>query len=116
MHRCGRRPTRHDRAGAIAETEDLREFLEECAAAILECVARLPRPEAEMEAAKIATAYARSKGHPRTRRPDRRVSIPLPAGPTVADWQAYAERYHSPGCAVTPIAGRPKPRAPVLLG
>ena len=28
-----------------AETEDLREFLAECAAAIPECVARLPRPE-----------------------------------------------------------------------
>jgi hypothetical protein len=33
-----------------------------------------------------------------------------PSGWNLADWQAYAERYHGPGCTVTPIAGLPKPR------
>ena len=38
-----------------------------------------------------------------------------PSGWTLADWQAYAERYHGPGCTLTPIAGLPKPRAPANL-
>jgi hypothetical protein len=34
----------------------------------------------------------------------------------MTDWSAYADRYHGPGCAVTAIAGLPKPpRAPVRL-
>jgi hypothetical protein len=44
-----------------AETEELREFLEECAAAILECVAGLPRAEAELEAARITATLARNR-------------------------------------------------------
>ena len=43
------------------------------------------------------------------------VGVDTPSGWTLADWQAYAERYHGPGCSVTPIAGIPKPRAPVNL-
>jgi hypothetical protein len=39
----------------------------------------------------------------------RTVEVDTPSGYTLADWQAYAERYHGPGCAVTPIAGLPKP-------
>ena len=45
----------------------------------------------------------------------RNVEIDTPSGYTLADWQAYADRYHGPGCAVTAIAGLPKPRAPVNL-
>lgn len=44
-----------------AETEDLRAFLEECAAGILECVAGLPRPEAELEAARIMAPLDRHR-------------------------------------------------------
>lgn len=43
------------------------------------------------------------------------VEVDAPSGDTLADWQAYAERYHGPGCTVTPIAGLPKARAPVNL-
>jgi hypothetical protein len=43
------------------------------------------------------------------------VEVDTPSGYTLTDWQTYAERYHGPGCAVTPIAGLPKPRAPVNL-
>ena len=43
------------------------------------------------------------------------VGVDTPSGWTLADWQSYAERYHDPGCSVTPIAGLPKPRAPVNL-
>jgi hypothetical protein len=39
----------------------------------------------------------------------RTIEVDIPSGYTLADWQAYAERYHGPGCAVTPIAGLPKP-------
>jgi hypothetical protein len=46
---------------------------------------------------------------------DRTVEVDSPSGWILPDWQAYAERYHGPGCAVTPIAGLPKPRAPVNL-
>ena len=46
----------------------------------------------------------------------RTVEVDTPSGWTLAGWQAYAERYHGPGCAlVTPIAGLPKPRRPVNL-
>jgi hypothetical protein len=46
----------------------------------------------------------------------RTIEVDTPSGWTLADWQAYAERYHSPGCAVTPIAGLAKPLgAPVNL-
>jgi hypothetical protein len=45
----------------------------------------------------------------------RTVEVDTPSGLTLAEWRAYAERYHSPGCAVTPIAGLPKPRVPVNL-
>jgi hypothetical protein len=44
----------------------------------------------------------------------RTIELDTPSGWT-ADWQAYADRYHGPACAVTPIAGLPKPRAPVNL-
>jgi hypothetical protein len=43
------------------------------------------------------------------------VEVDSPSGWTLRDWQAYAECYHGHGCAVTPIAGLPKPRAPVNL-
>ncbi len=36
------------------------------------------------------------------------------SGWTLMDWQAYADRYHGPGCAVTAVAGLPK-LAPVNL-
>jgi hypothetical protein len=36
------------------------------------------------------------------------VEVDTPSGYTLADWQAYADRYHGPGCSVTPIAGLPK--------
>ena len=39
----------------------------------------------------------------------RTVEIATPSGWTLADWRAYAEHYHGRGCAVTPIAGLPKP-------
>lgn len=45
----------------------------------------------------------------------RKVEVDTPSGWTLADWQAYAERYHGPGCAVTAIAGLPNPRAPANL-
>jgi hypothetical protein len=45
----------------------------------------------------------------------RTVEIDTPSGWTFADWQAYAERHRGPGCAMTPIAGLPKPRAPVNI-
>jgi hypothetical protein len=32
------------------------------------------------------------------------IEVDAPSGWTLADWQAYAERYHGPGCAVTPKA------------
>ena len=34
----------------------------------------------------------------------RLVQVDAPSGWTLADWQAYAECYHGPGCVVTPIA------------
>ena len=43
----------------------------------------------------------------------RTVEVDTPSGWTLADWQAYAERYHGPGCAVNVIAGLRKARAPV---
>ena len=43
------------------------------------------------------------------------VEVDTPSGWTLADWQAYAARYHGPGCIVAPIAGLPTPRAPVNL-
>ena len=43
------------------------------------------------------------------------VEVDTPSGWTMTDWSAYADRYHGPGCAVTPIAGLPKPRAPANL-
>ncbi|MGH8570440.1 MAG: hypothetical protein ACREXU_21155 [Gammaproteobacteria bacterium] len=46
----------------------------------------------------------------------RTFEVDSPSGFTLPEWQAYAERYHAPGCTITPIAGLPKPRAPVLLG
>jgi hypothetical protein len=44
----------------------------------------------------------------------RTVEVDTPSGWTLADWQAYAERYHGPGCAVTPIAGLPKAPGPPI--
>jgi hypothetical protein len=35
----------------------------------------------------------------------RTIGVDTPSGWNLADWQAYAERYHGPGCTVTPIAG-----------
>jgi hypothetical protein len=35
------------------------------------------------------------------------IEVDAPSAWTLADWQAYAARYHGPGCAVTPIAGLP---------
>jgi hypothetical protein len=35
------------------------------------------------------------------------IEVDAPSAWTLADWQAYAARYHDPGCAVTPIAGLP---------
>ena len=50
------------------------------------------------------------------RGPDgRTVEVDTPSGWTLADWQAYAERYHGHGCAVTAVLPLPKPRAPVNL-
>jgi hypothetical protein len=43
------------------------------------------------------------------------VEVDSPSGWTLADWQAYADRYRGPGCAVNVIAGLPKARAPVNL-
>ena len=31
----------------------------------------------------------------------RTLELDTPSGLDLADWQAYAERYHGPGCAVT---------------
>jgi hypothetical protein len=46
----------------------------------------------------------------------RTVEVDAPSGATIADWRAYADRYHGPGCTVRPIARLPKPpRAPVNL-
>ena len=45
----------------------------------------------------------------------RTVEVDTPSGYTLRDWQAYADRYHGPGCAVTAVAGLPEPRAPVNL-
>jgi hypothetical protein len=45
----------------------------------------------------------------------RTIEVDTPSGYTLADWQAYAERYHGPGCFVTPIVGLLKPRRPVNL-
>jgi hypothetical protein len=45
----------------------------------------------------------------------RTVEVDTPSGWTLTDWQAYAKRYHGPGCAVNVIAGLPKARAPVNL-
>ena len=45
----------------------------------------------------------------------RTVEVDTPSGWTLPDWQAYAQRYHGAGCAVRPIAGLPKARAPVNL-
>jgi hypothetical protein len=46
----------------------------------------------------------------------RTIEVDTSSGWNLADWQAYAERYHGPGCTVTPIAGLPKPLgAPIKL-
>ena len=45
----------------------------------------------------------------------RTIEVDFPSGLTLCEATAYAERYHGPCCAVTPIAGLPKPRAPVSL-
>ena len=45
----------------------------------------------------------------------RTVEVDAPSGWALPDWQAYAAHYHGPGCAVTPIAGLPRQRAPVNL-
>lgn len=45
----------------------------------------------------------------------RRFEVDAPSGWIMSDWQAYAERYHGPGCDLAPIAGLPPPRAPVNL-
>jgi hypothetical protein len=45
----------------------------------------------------------------------RTIEVDLPSGLTLCESTAYAERYHGPGCAVAPIAGLPKPRAPLNL-
>jgi hypothetical protein len=39
----------------------------------------------------------------------RTIEVDAPSGWTLPDWQAYAARYHGPGCTVTPIAGLPEP-------
>ena len=45
----------------------------------------------------------------------RTVEVDAPSGCTLPDWEAYAERYHGPGCTVRPLLPLPKPRAPVHL-
>jgi hypothetical protein len=45
----------------------------------------------------------------------RTVEVDTPSGWTLSEWVAYTLRYYGPGCAVTAIAGLPKPRAPVNL-
>jgi hypothetical protein len=40
----------------------------------------------------------------------RTIEVDTPSGWTLPEWRAYAERYHGPGCSVTPIAGLPEPR------
>ena len=52
----------HD-APVTSEVEDLREFVRECTAGILDSVPDLPRAEAEMEAAVLCAAYARRCGY-----------------------------------------------------
>ena len=38
-----------------------------------------------------------------------------PGGLTLADWQAYAIRYHGPDATVTPIERQPEPGSPVSI-
>ncbi|MGH8577107.1 MAG: hypothetical protein ACREXJ_09380 [Gammaproteobacteria bacterium] len=45
----------------------------------------------------------------------RTFEVDTPSGWTLPEWQAYAFRYHGPGCAVTAIAGLPSPRAPAPI-
>ena len=45
----------------------------------------------------------------------RTIEVDAPSGWTLPHWQAYAERYHGPGCVVTAVLPLPKPRAPVNL-
>ncbi|MDQ3581172.1 MAG: DUF3987 domain-containing protein [Pseudomonadota bacterium] len=46
----------------------------------------------------------------------RTVEVDTPSGWNLPEWQAFAERYHGPGSAVTAIAGLPRPTgAPVPL-
>jgi len=52
----------YEQAAIAREAEDLREHFEE-RAAILEFDAGLPRPEAELEAARITATYARNRGY-----------------------------------------------------
>jgi hypothetical protein len=39
----------------------------------------------------------------------RTVEVDTPSGWTLSEWAAYTLRYYGPGCAVTAIAGLPKP-------
>ncbi|MGH8584785.1 MAG: hypothetical protein ACREWE_00870 [Gammaproteobacteria bacterium] len=43
------------------------------------------------------------------------VEVDTPSGQTLAEAEAYAARYHGPGCVVTPLAELPKPQAPPLI-
>ena len=45
----------------------------------------------------------------------RTIEVDAPSGWILPDWQAYAERYHGPGCAVMAVLPLPQPRAPVDL-
>jgi hypothetical protein len=46
----------------------------------------------------------------------RTVEVDTPSGCTFADWQAYADRYHGPGCcAVTAVLPLLKPSGPANL-
>ena len=45
----------------------------------------------------------------------RTVEVDTPSGWALGEWAAYADRYHGPGCAVTPIAGLPKPSGTINL-
>ena len=47
----------------LPETEDLGEYFEECAAAILEHDAGVPRPEAGLETARGTATLARNRGY-----------------------------------------------------
>jgi hypothetical protein len=38
----------------------------------------------------------------------RTVEVDAPSGWTLPDWQAYADRYHGPGCVVTAVLPLPK--------